>query len=58
MSILIFTCPETLLAIDSGIETDSFSLSRVQLVSIRIRCPHCGKEHEQRVRDGHLAEAA
>jgi hypothetical protein len=58
MSTLIFTCPKTLRAIDSGIETDSFSLSRVQLVSVRICCPHCGKEHEQWVKDGRLVEAA
>jgi hypothetical protein len=58
MSILIFTCPKTLRAIDSGIETDTLSLSRVQLVSIRIRCPHCGEEHEQSIKHGRLAEAA
>ena len=58
MSTLVFRCPITLQAIDSGIETDSSSLARVQLVSVRIRCPHCSKKHEQRTKDGHLAEAA
>lgn len=57
MGTLLFSCPTTGRPIDSGIETDPPSLSTVQQVSTRVRCPHCGKEHEPRVKDGRLAAA-
>jgi hypothetical protein len=56
MTALIFTCPKTGRPIDSGIETDRASLSNVQLVKIRVRCPHCWGEHDRIIRDdGYLA---
>jgi len=58
MAALIFTCPKTGRPIESGIETDRASLSGVQSVRIHVRCPHCWEEHDQRIRDAHLASGA
>jgi hypothetical protein len=58
MAALIFICPKTGRPIESGIETDRASLSNVQSVRIRVRCPHCWEEHDRRIRDAHLASAA
>ena len=58
MSVLVFTCPNTKRVIDSGIETDPQSLAEVWLVSVRVRCPHCGDQHEPQVWEGRLQEAA
>ncbi len=59
MAALIFTCPKTGRPIDSGIETDRGSLSNVQSVRIRVRCPHCWEDHDRRIRDnGYLAMGA
>ena len=58
MAALIFTCPKTGRPIESGIETDRASLSGVQSVRIHVRCPHCWEEHDQRIRDVHLASGA
>jgi hypothetical protein len=58
MVALIFTCPKTGRPIESGIETERASLSDVQSVRIRVRCPHCWEEHDRRIRDAHLASMA
>jgi hypothetical protein len=58
MGTLVFACAKTGRIIDSGIDTDPRTLSTVQAVNIRIRCPHCGAEHEPRVKEGRIADAA
>jgi len=58
MAALIFTCPRTGRPIESGIETDRASLSTVQSIRIRVRCPHCWEEHDRRIRDAQLASVA
>jgi predicted RNA-binding Zn-ribbon protein involved in translation (DUF1610 family) len=58
MSALVFVCPKTGRAIESGIDIDRDTLSKVRLLSISIRCAHCGSEHQQPVKNGRLAEAA
>jgi hypothetical protein len=54
MAALTFSCPLTGRAIQSGVETDPTSLSRVRLVSIRVRCPHCGSQHDVKMSAGYL----
>jgi hypothetical protein len=58
MSALVFACPKTGRLIESGIEIDQDTLSKVQSISIRVRCTHCGDEHEQPIKNGRLAKAA
>ena len=57
MAALTFSCPLTGRAISSGVETDETSLARVRLVSIRVRCPHCGTQHDVKMSAGYLAAA-
>ena len=58
MAALIFSCPRTGRPIESGIETDRASLSHVQMIRIRVRCPYCWEEHDRTIRDSHLAATA
>jgi len=57
MAVLTFSCPMTGRAIPSGIETDENTLSRIRGLSIRVRCPHCGRHHAVRMAQGYLASA-
>ena len=58
MGKLAFFCPETGLRIETGVETDDYTLTTVRDVKLRVSCPHCQGEHDFFVLEGHLAEAA
>jgi hypothetical protein len=58
MGALTFVCPQAGKDITTGVETDQYTLSSVRMVSMRVRCEHCGREHEFTVEDGRLEEAA
>jgi len=58
MGALTFCCPRSGKTIETGIETDQDTLATVGAVSMRVRCEHCGGEHEFHVEEGQLAEAA
>ena len=58
MERLYFACPTTGREVDVGIETVLETLLRIRLTNVRGRCPHCGAEHEWRVRDARFAKAA
>jgi len=58
MERLYFTCPVTEREVDVGIETELDTLLRIRTTNVRGRCPHCGDEHEWRIRDARLAKAA
>ena len=45
MSAVMIRCPNTGLAIATGIETDSESLRRIPDVLGFAQCPHCHSEH-------------
>ena len=45
MESLVFTCPDTSLTIDSGISTNSQSLSAVRDLELELKCPHCAQRH-------------
>jgi len=58
MERLIFQCPQTAREVDIGIETEIRTLLRIRMNSVRARCPACGAEHEWRLRDAFLTQAA
>jgi hypothetical protein len=58
MGALTFTCPHTGKTIETGIETDQYTLTPVRTVSMRIHCAHCGRDHWFPVGEGQLAKAA
>lgn len=58
MVALIFICPQTGRQIETGIETDEDTLARVQRISMRVQCEHCGRQHQFHVEDGRLSDAA
>ena len=45
METLVFACPDTALTIDSGINSNSESLSPVRELQIELTCPHCARQH-------------
>ena len=57
MAALLFTCPRTKHRIPTGIETDLDSLRESWSRTLRLACPHCGEEHEIRVREIYLDAA-
>jgi hypothetical protein len=58
MEHLIFVCPTTGRAVDSGVETEIGTLLRIREQTVRVHCSACGTCHEWRVRDAFLAKAA
>jgi hypothetical protein len=58
MEHLIFLCPTTGHAIDSGVESEISTLLRIREQTVRALCPACGERHEWPVRDAFLARAA
>ena len=58
MERLHFVCPETGQEIDVGIESELDTLLRIRGNKVRAHCPACGQDHEWRVRDAQLAQAA
>jgi hypothetical protein len=57
MESLVFACPQTRLAIDSGISTNPESLSAVQDLKVALQCPHCARRHRFAVKSGYWAPA-
>ena len=55
MTALTLFCPESGRPVDSGIETDPSTFSRLRTSSVRVHCPECGGVHELHVRQGYLA---
>jgi hypothetical protein len=62
MALLLFACPKTYQNVSTGVETDARSLSASWKTTLKVKCPHCGEEHEISVREtyvqGALADAA
>ena len=58
MEHLMFVCPATGRAIDSGVESEISTLLRIREQTVRALCPACGQPHEWPVRDAFLARAA
>lgn len=56
MRSLTFTCPQTGRALDAGVTTDLRSLSSVQTVMMRLKCPYCGMAHGFPIKRGYLAQ--
>ncbi len=52
---LVFRCPTTGHAIETGIEMDLQTFRRLGQLSARLRCRSCGRPHELKVADGCLA---
>ncbi len=46
MGTLVITCPRTGRKIETGIETDQFSLGLTPHFVARVACPYCQTEHE------------
>jgi DNA-directed RNA polymerase subunit RPC12/RpoP len=57
MGRLIVQCLKTCETIDTGIATDYKSLSKSWEKTLHIACPHCGEEHEVKVRDAFIRAA-
>jgi predicted RNA-binding Zn-ribbon protein involved in translation (DUF1610 family) len=58
MEHLIFVCPETGRAVDSGVESEIGTLLRIRQHKVRVMCPACGQTHEWAVGEALLAKAA
>jgi hypothetical protein len=48
---LSFHCPVSARTVSTGIYTDEHSVARLRTIRLRIRCPHCGDEHDIKVGD-------
>lgn len=57
MGILSVYCPTTTRPIPTGIHTDYKDLVRGWDRLINVDCPHCGGNHEVKVRDAFIADA-
>jgi transposase-like protein len=57
MAPLLFTCPKTNQQAPTGVETDVQSLSASWKATLKVNCPHCGREHEVSVRETYLDDA-
>jgi hypothetical protein len=51
---LEITCPKTQLRVPTGIAIDGQSLVLTWALKLKVRCPHCGKEHEIAVREAYV----
>jgi hypothetical protein len=51
---LLFTCPATRNKASTGIETDAESLRKCWQTTLKVRCPHCGKDHKISVRKTYI----
>jgi hypothetical protein len=58
MDDLVFVCPQTARAIDSGICTNQESLWKVQDLTLELKCPYCASRHRFSVKSGQLIRAA
>jgi hypothetical protein len=56
MNPVLFQCPKTLQAIDSGIDVHVGTLRNVQPVTLRLLCPFCHEPHEWKLTDGWIDE--
>jgi len=56
MGSLVFQCPTTGQAIESGIRTDSDSLAQIRWLPVKLFCPCCRTVHVMRAQDGRLAD--
>jgi hypothetical protein len=54
MGPLIVQCPKTRATIDTGVATNYKSLAESWNRTVSISCPHCGAEHEVKVRDAFI----
>ena len=51
---LLFACPKTHQNVSTGVETNVQSLSASWKATLRVKCPHCGEEHEITVREAYI----
>jgi len=58
MSTLMFACPNTRQPIMTGIAADDFTLTCLGPIKLRVRCVHCGTDHELRMKYGVLVDDA
>jgi hypothetical protein len=58
MAELIFRCPYSNRPIASGINIERRDAQKIRDYPIRIRCPHCGFDHDGTIADAELREAA
>jgi phage terminase large subunit GpA-like protein len=61
MGVFAFSCPQTGLEIDPGIqgvEMGDDGAEGVRFAALYVRCPHCGEHHEIKIEDEALTEAA
>ncbi|MFZ5691974.1 MAG: hypothetical protein ACOY5F_12040 [Pseudomonadota bacterium] len=58
MPTICTSCPNTGRAISTGIETDLDSFLAMPDVITRVRCPHCGEEHNWSKYNAFLRENA
>jgi hypothetical protein len=58
MGSLGFVCPRRKKPFEIGIDTDHHTYSMVRKMTIRVPCPHCAQDHEFKVSEASLAQAA
>jgi len=55
--LLLFACPKTNQNVPTGVKTDAQSLSASWKTTLKVKCPHCGEEHEISVRETYIKGA-
>ena len=58
MERLNFVCPNSGQNIDVGIDSELETLLRIRGKLVRGRCPACGEQHEWRISEAKLQQAA
>ena len=51
-----FVCPHTDRPIDTGVIADPTTLARVWDTKMNVCCPHCGMEHNFKVREAYVEQ--
>lgn len=58
MHTMVFLCPTTDEAVDSGIEVEMKSLAFALMMDTPMRCPHCRERHVFKAETAKLRKAA
>lgn len=45
MAVVMINCPQTGVAVSTGIETDQTTFERLPDAEVRLLCPRCGQTH-------------
>lgn len=58
MHTMVFSCPKTGEAVDSGLQVEPKTLAFALMMDTPLRCPHCGERHVFKAEAATLRKAA